>query len=290
MLEMILIYGMVNSMTLLLWALGFGIVFTIAGISNFGHGAIYMCTGIICSELVMGMGLPFAVGIVLSLISSGVLGLIVYKVILERIRGNQLNEIVATFAFALIAMYSLKQAGVIRLGYSIPKFIEGSIMIGLVSVDYQRIIVIGAGILIMIFIWWFTRNTSLGLAFRAIAQEDHTAMTLGINVNRTVLLAVVFGALLAGIAAILTVSLGAIRVGDAINVLIYAIAVSIIGGLGRIEGVVAGSLILGFAQTVAATYLGSRWMMLVALAIFFVILIVRPSGIAGKTKELEERV
>ncbi|MDY7037810.1 MAG: branched-chain amino acid ABC transporter permease, partial [Thermodesulfobacteriota bacterium] len=217
-------------------------------------------------------------------------GGVLFQNVLERIRGNQLNEIVATFAFALIAMYSLKQAGVIRLGYSIPKFIEGNLTIGFVAVDYQRVIVIGAGIVIMLFIWWFTHNTSLGLGFRAIAQEDHTAMTLGINVNRTVLLAVVFGALLAGVAAILTVSLGAIRVGDAINVLIYAIAVSIIGGLGRIEGILAGSLILGFAQTIAATYLGSRWMMLVALAIFFVILIIRPSGIAGKTKELEERI
>ena len=137
MLEMILIYGMVNSMTLILWALGFGVVFTIAGISNFAHGAIYMCTGIICSELVMGIGLPFALGIIISLTSAGVLGLIVYKFVLERIRGNQLNEIVATFAFALIAMYSLKQAGVIRLGYSIPKFIEGNLTIGFVAVDYQ---------------------------------------------------------------------------------------------------------------------------------------------------------
>ena len=154
----------------------------------------------------------------------------------------------------------------------------------------MKIVIVGAGIIIMFFIWWFTHNTSLGLAFRAIAQEDHTAMALGINVNRTVALAVIFGALLAGMAAILTVSLSAIRVGDAVNVLIYAIAVSIIGGLGKIEGILAGSLILGFAQTTAATFLGSRWMMLVALAIFFVILIIRPSGIAGKTKELEERI
>ena len=103
-------------------------------------------------------------------------------------------------------------------------------------------------------------------------------------------LSVSFGAAYAAIAAIVILPLGTITVEHGYDVLINALAVCIVGGLGSTGGVVMASFLIGYAETFTATYLGSHWVMLVPLAAILGILAVKPSGIYGKQKELEERI
>jgi len=72
--------------------------------------------------------------------------------------------------------------------------------------------------------------------------------------------------------------------------LINALAVCIVGGLGSSVGVIVASILIGYAQTLTANYIEPHWMMLVSLAAIAVVLVVKPSGLFGKQKELEERV
>jgi len=98
------------------------------------------------------------------------------------------------------------------------------------------------------------------------------------------------GSFLAGLAAIVILPLGSITVGAGYNILINAIAVCIIGGLGSLGGAVLASFILGFAQSLTVHFVGAQWQMVVALLSIIIILIARPSGLLGRQKELEERV
>jgi branched-chain amino acid transport system permease protein len=116
------------------------------------------------------------------------------------------------------------------------------------------------------------------------------AMLLGIDSDRAALVALSLGSALAGIAAVLLIPLGTIAVDAGYEVLIYAISICILGGLGSWGGAILGSLVIGFAQTITSTLFGSQWQMVVALAAILLILIVKPSGLSGKQKELEERV
>ena len=154
----------------------------------------------------------------------------------------------------------------------------------------QRIIILVFSIVLILGLWLFTHHTSIGLAFRGIAQDERTALTFGIDADWIATLSVSFGAGLAALAALFIIPLGSIAPGDGYDVLIKALAVCIIGGLGSTGGVILASFIVGFAERFTDTYIGSHWTMIVSLAAILIVLIVKPSGLFGKQKELEERI
>ncbi len=128
------------------------------------------------------------------------------------------------------------------------------------------------------------------MAFRRIVQDARTALTFGIASARIGALSVSCGAGLAALAALFIIPLGSISPGEGYDVLIKALAVCIIGGLGSTGGVVLASFIVGFAERFTDTYIGSHWTMIVSLAAILIVLTVKPSGLLGKQKELEERI
>jgi branched-chain amino acid transport system permease protein len=102
--------------------------------------------------------------------------------------------------------------------------------------------------------------------------------------------AMALGSILAGVAALVLLPLGNIVVEAGYNVLIMAVAVCIVGGLGSWTGAVLASFLIGFAQILTVAYLGTHYQVVVALLAIVVTLIWRPSGLFGWQKELEERV
>jgi branched-chain amino acid transport system permease protein len=159
-----------------------------------------------------------------------------------------------------------------------------------VYIDFQRLAIVCIALVLIIGLWLFTRRTKIGLAFRGIAQNERTALTFGIESDRIAMFSMIAGSLLIAIAAITILPLGLVHVDNGYEVLILAIAVGIVGGLESLPGIILASFILGFSQTLAAMYIGTHWIMVVFLAAIIIVLAVRPSGIFGKFKELEERV
>ena len=98
------------------------------------------------------------------------------------------------------------------------------------------------------------------------------------------------GAALVGLAAIVVLPLGYIATESGSNILVSAIAVCILGGLESTAGVIVASLLIGYTQILTVAYLGPHYQMIVALLAILITLILKPSGLFGKQKELEERV
>jgi branched-chain amino acid transport system permease protein len=169
-------------------------------------------------------------------------------------------------------------------------FLEGVAFLGEVPVDYQRLAVIAVGIAVMAVLWAFTRYTRLGLALRGIAQDEQAAMMLGIDSDMTATIAMALGSALAGVSAITLLPLGNIVVEEGYKVLIYAIAVCVVGGLGSWGGTVLAAFVLGFAQYLTVAYGKSHYQMVMMLLAVIVTLVCKPSGFFGRQKQLEERV
>jgi len=286
----ILIYGITNSVTLALMAIGFSLTFGISGLPNFAHGAFYLLGGILTWIFINQLGIPFFFSAILSIIVVGFLGFILYWGLMLRLRGLAINEVIATLAAAIVIIEVLRYLGFSGFTYVLPEFIKGSIPIGNVWLDYQRIILVGIGIGLIIFLYLFTHRTRIGLAFRAIAQNERTAISLGIDSDWTAALSLAFGSALAVIAGLAILPLGSIDTEMGYDILIYALAVGIVGGLESVPGIVLASFILGFAQILVATFFKAQWLTVITLAAIIFILAVKPSGIFGKYKELEERV
>ncbi|MBW1729810.1 MAG: branched-chain amino acid ABC transporter permease [Deltaproteobacteria bacterium] len=285
-----IVYGFINSIILALIALGFSITFGISRVANFAHGAFYVFGGVVTWFFLMKMGLPYVLSAIMAVLIVGIVGGLMYRLLLVRLRGLELSEVITTFAVGIIILELMRSAGIMGFEYRLPSFIPGSTEILGTYVGYQRIFIVITGLLLLAILYLFVHHTKLGLSFRGVAQEDHTALSLGINPDRISMLSVTMGSMICTIAAIVILPLGTISVDEGYDILLKSLAVCIIGGLESATGVIVASFIIGYAEVLTSMYISSTLTMVVPLACMLLILLIRPSGLFGKHKELEERI
>jgi len=158
----------------------------------------------------------------------GILGALMYRFLLQRLRGLELSEVIATFAVGLMILELMRCFGVMGFQYRLPAFVRGSVSVFGTYVGIQRLIIVGAGLVLLILLYLFVHHTKLGLAFRGVAQDDHTAYTVGINPDKVSMLSLTLGAMIVSLAAILILPLGTISVDDGYDILLKSLAVCII--------------------------------------------------------------
>lgn len=284
------LYALINSVILILMALGFNLTFGISGVSNFAYGALYVLSAFVTWILLRLAGLPYVMSAAISILFTAFLGGLMYRFILMRVRGQALSEVISTFGIGLALLELFRYLGFVGFEYSLPVFIDRSFVIAGAHVDAQRIVIVLVSAVLLFSLWLFVHYTAMGLAFRGIAQDERTAMTFGIDSDRMAMWSVAIGAGLAAVAATVIMPLGTISVEEGYDVLLNALAVCIIGGLGSSGGVIVAGLVVGFAQRFTDSYIGSNWTMIVSLVAIFIVLVIKPSGFFGKQKELEERI
>lgn len=286
----LLVYGLVNSVILILTALGFSLTFGLSKVANFAHGGLYLFAGFVAWLILHNLGLPYGVAIIAAILLTGGVGALIYQFILLRVRGTELSEVISTFAVGVAILELFRYLGFVTYEFNLPPFIKGQFQLLGVSIDYQRVFVIAVGLVLAVLLWLFTHHTKIGLALRGIAQDEHTALTLGIESDWAALFSVALGSSLTAVAALTILPLGIISINIGYEVLLIAVAVSVLGGLESTVGLIIGGLVLGYSQVIASTIWGPQWMMVVYLAAIVLVLAVKPSGLLGKFKELEERV
>ena len=285
-----IIYALINSAILAMIAMGFNLTFGISGVANFAYGALYVLAAYGVWILIHLVGLPFAAAVPISIGLTTLLGALMYRLVLMRVKGQALSEVIATFGIGLVILELFRYLGFVGFEYTLPVLSDKSLIIAGTYVDMQRILIVVLTAALISGLWFFTHHTSLGLAFRGIAQDERTALTFGMDSDRIATLAVSIGSALAAIAAVVIVPLGSISPEEGYDVLIKALAVCIIGGLGSTGGVILASFVIGFAERFTDSYIGSQWTMIVSLAALLAVLVIKPSGLFGKQKELEERI
>lgn len=285
----VLIYGLARSINLLLVAVGFSFAYGISRLPNFAHGAFYILSGFTTWIFISMLGINYALSIIVSLIILATLGAGMYRFIFIRIRGIEISEIIASYALGVAILEALRTRFV-GTGFTNPMFIEGTVKIAGVPIDFQRLIMIGAGMVVVGIVWLFTHYSKVGLSMRGMAQDERAALMLGIESDLIAAIALAVGSALAALSALIILPLGNITVNEGYEVLINALAVCIIGGLGSWAGTILAAFLLGFAGMITATYIGSKWEAVVIVIAIILVLIVRPSGLLARQKELEERV
>ena len=291
----ILIYGLVNSSIFLLMAMGFSLVYGVARVANFAHGTLYVLGGFIAWTFLKGIGLPWWLAIILSLLILVLIGIALYRFCLMRVRGMPISEIILSFAIALMILEGLRIKvggfkGLVGVGYYLPVLIDGSINVGGVQVDFQRLFCIAGALILLVAIYLLTHYTKIGLSLIGTANDERAALMLGIDSDRVAAVAVAIGSSLAGLGSLLISPLSTIYTEAGYSVLTNAIAVCIIGGLGSWFGTVIASIVLGYGTAISTTFIGQMYESVVLFGAIILILIIRPSGLFGKQKELEERV
>ncbi len=175
------VFALINSFVLILLAIGFNLTFGISGVANFAYGALYIMSAYMSWMMLNLLHLPFWAAAPLSIVITMIAGALMYHFVLLRVRGQALSEVIATFGIGLSILELFRYLGFVGFEYTLPVSWNESVMIAGAYIDIQRIIIVLVGILLVGGLWLFTHYTSIGLAFRGIAQDERTALTFGIE-------------------------------------------------------------------------------------------------------------
>src|SRR5512141_2225522 len=159
-----LIYGLVNSVVLMLTSLGFSLAFGLSGVANFAHGGLCLLSGVVGWLLIHDLQLPFLVAAVATVVLVGAVGAAIYRVVLMPVRGIVLSEVISTFAVGVAIVEFFRWKGFTTYDFSLPPFVRGSVEIAGVSIDYQRLLVVAIGLGLTLLLWFFTHHSRVGLA------------------------------------------------------------------------------------------------------------------------------
>lgn len=285
--EQILANGLYLGAQYGLIALGLTLIFALMGVLNFAHGQMYVLGGFVTYTIYGQLGLPFVVGLAASALTLVVVGALAERflfgpVIRKSRREESTMLLAAGLAFFLDAVILLlfgeKQRGV-------PKIVNGVLNLDFrLIMPYDRILIaVLAALTIAAFIA-FMRYSRTGRALRALAQDRVAAQLMGVDVARYSMIGFALGAMLAGVAGGLLVTITGVNLGMGGPTSIKAFIMVMIGGAGVISGAIVGGLILGMVEAIGLAVL-SQYGDITYLLIFaslMVFLAFRPQGLMGK--------
>ena len=266
---------------LFLIASGLSLIFGVMGVLNLAHGALYML-GAYIGLTVFGYWNNFLLAIVLAAVGIGIVGLVLERAFLSRLY-KQLNEqalltlgLVYIFANAVLWIWGPYA----KMGDR-PAVLSGSIAIGHINFPIYRLSIIVIGLAIYFVLWWLHDRTRAGARIRA--GMDDKEMTIGLGINYGLISTVIFiiGTVMGGFASFLGTPILGVEPEMSMPILLIAMIVVVVGGLGNIKGALLGSLIIGFIDTFGRVYFADFAMFTVYL-IFIIVLLVRPTGLLGR--------
>jgi branched-chain amino acid transport system permease protein len=249
--------GLQLGVLLFLIASGLTLVFGVMDFVNLAHGVQYMLgaylvvtfyalTGHFLPALVLALGAALAFGLALE-----------FAVLRHFYDRDHLDQVIATFAVIMVLNQGVKLLwGAAPLNMPLPEFLSGSVrlMEGLVYPAW-RLVIIVSGLALAVLLYVLVGHTRIGMRVRAGASNAAMVAALGVNIRRLFTIVFGFGAMLAGFAGIMIAPILSVEPGMGDSVLILALVVIVIGGIGSIRGAFLGALLIGLVDTLGRSFL-----------------------------------
>lgn len=262
--------------------LGLGVIASMMGIFNFAHGE-FLLLGAYSVFFLDRAGVPPWMGMVCAPIIVGVVGLFLERFAIRRFYATPVVAMLGTYAIGLVIREAVRTA----LGgqfYTVVAPLDGPIVFGDLAISKWRSVVIVVTLLVLLGCWLLFKKTNFGLKVRAALENPMLARASGIPVNRVYSVTFAFGAALAGLAGALMVPLYPLNADMGVTFLIKAFLAVMLGGIGGLQGSVAGSTLVGSISAALP------WVIkpVVADVMVFVIAIMvvkfRPDGLLSKRR------
>lgn len=289
-----------------IFALGYTLVYSILGIINLAHGAIFTLGAYFTYALMGGnfgfsgllanaalpVKLPFTIALILGSIFAGLIGVIMERLAFKPLRrkgSDPLLTVVSSLGVAVVIV-NLIQYLLGAESYTFPADTFGNLPAAInfgsaqhpIPIRTVQLIIFVVSLIVVSMITYFVNYTKYGKAMQAIAEDQITASLLGINTDKFIIITFFISSFLAGLAGTLvasSVSIAGPYFGIGFG--LRGLAVIVLGGLGSIPGAVVGGLVIGIIEAlVPGEYSGYKDA--VAFGILFMMLLVRPQGLLGK--------
>lgn len=272
--------GLTFAALLFLVASGFTLIFGLMRIVNLAHGAMYLMGGYVAYAVATQSG-SFMLGILSGAVATALMGL-VEQSLLRFAKGVELRQVLMTLGLALI----IDDAALVIFGgdtFSMPtpEILKGPLEFFGMTYPRYRLFVLLVGIIIFILLWLLMNRTRLGALIRAGVDDAETVEAMGVNIRRVFIITFMLGMALAGIAGALGGAFLSLYPSADSEILVYSLAVVIIGGRGSLAGAAVGSLAVSMLST-----FGQVWFPELSYFVIFgpmaLLLAFRPTGLFGR--------
>jgi branched-chain amino acid transport system permease protein len=262
-------------------ALGFVLIFKATDVVNFAQGEFIMASGFMSYTLLIWYGLPYWLVLVLTIPLSGVMGVVLERIVVRPILDAPIFSIVIATIGASTVMRS--SAGIVY-GYDVlplPTFFsKDPIHLGILSFTRMDVGVIGSSLLIMAVLYVFFQYTKTGTAMRATAQSQIAARLMGVSVHRIFSVTWAISAGISGIAGVLIAPI--IYLDPNLGIIgVKAFAGAVLGGFGNIPGAIVGGMLLGVLENLSGYFFNAGIKQISTYILLILVLIVKPSGLFG---------
>ena len=284
-----LVNGLTIGSTYALVTIGFTMIYSVLGLTNFAHNSFYMLGAYITMTIVTTLSMStgsFFLGLAAAILVCGGLAMLMDRLALRTIRNKRGAGITALLC--TVGIQTIINNSVTLIFGSDSKFFPdvfdlGRFTVGNVIISYMQLIVMAAVILLMVVISLIIYRTSLGRGMRAISQNTDAARLMGVNVNGIIMVTFFIASAAAAIAGTLVGNYyRAIDITMASSVGFKSFAAAILGGMGSLPGAVLGGVLIGVFETLVAAYVSSGYRDAVAFLILIIVLIIRPTGLFGE--------
>ena len=276
-----LLNGVTFAALLFLVASGFTLIFGLMRIVNLAHGALYLIGGYVALVAVQKSG-SFVAALLTAALVLAIVGFLVDSLLLGFVKGFELRQVLLTLGVALaVDDLALVTWGGDTFTVPVPQWLQGPLQVGNFFYPRYRLFVLGVGILVFIALWLLIHKTRLGALIRAGVDDAEMVEAMGVNIKRVFVGTFMIGCALAGIGGALGGAFLSLYPTADSEILVFSLAVVIIGGRGSLVGAAVGSLFVALLAN-----FGQVWFPELAYFVIFgpmaLLLAFRPLGLFGR--------
>ncbi len=274
--------GLSYGVLLFLLSVGLTLIFGMLDVVNLAHGSFYMLGAYAGLTLIAATG-NFWLALIAAPLAVGGVGALIERSCLRPLyRRPPLDQVLLTFGLVYVLEDLVKWiwGGRIR-SIPPPDLFSGSVKLLGATIPSYRLFVIAFGLAMAVALWLLIERTRLGAIIRAGVFDVEMTSGLGINIHRVFTAVFAFGAALGGLSGVIAGPMQSAYPAMGVGILIPALIVVVVGGLGSLKGSLAGSLIIGQAET-----FGKAWLpdaaMLIIYVVMALVMLARPQGLFGR--------
>jgi branched-subunit amino acid ABC-type transport system permease component len=279
-----LLNGLAYSLLIFLIAAGLSLIFGMMDVINLTHGSFYMLGAYLAYSIVGRTGDHFWLALLAAPLGVALIGAVLELGYLRPVyKRSHLDQVLLTFGFAYVfsdVVRTIWGSDIRSLPYS--PLLQGAVEIFGRPYPKYRFFVIVFGLALALLLWLLLERTRLGSIVRAGVADKEMVSGLGINVTLVFTAVFAVGAALAAVSGVIAGPVLGMHPGMDFDVLIVALIVVVVGGLGTFSGSFWGSLLIGIADTFGKV-LQPDFSMALTFAVMAAVLLLRPAGLFGRT-------
>jgi len=263
-------------------AVGLTLAFGVMQMANLAHGHFFMVSAYTVYALYALGGWPFWWAVAAAVVVGAVLGLIVERVIFRPLQGDVVSGFIATMGLMFVFEVLVGEIWGWGLSRPIPSPYMNIVTLMGARVAFQRVLLLPFAVVSIGGLMFFMRNFRQGRALRAVALDPEAASLQGININRMTALALAIAGAYAGLAGGLMSTIYGCTPSLAGHIILPALIVVVVRGMGRIGGSTLAAILFGFVMTFVTTFVDGVTAVMVSVTVMAIVLVIKPQGLMGR--------